>query len=43
MNLKFTEEDHTLMFETVDKNSVIAGSRKIEHTHGYKKISFLSF
>ncbi|KAG2276453.1 hypothetical protein Bca52824_059008 [Brassica carinata] len=41
MSLKFDEEDHTLLFETQDKNSTIPGSRKIEHTYGYKKISCL--
>ena len=43
MSLKFDEEDHTLLFETQDKNSTIPGSRKIEHTYGYKKISFYHF
>ncbi|CAH8389867.1 unnamed protein product [Eruca vesicaria subsp. sativa] len=32
MNLN-VPEDNALLFETEDKNSVIAGSRKIEHTH----------
>lgn len=43
MSLKFDEEDHTLLFETQDKHSAIPGSRKIEHTDGYKKISFYHF
>lgn len=38
LNLKIPEENHTLLFETLDKK--IAGNRKIEHTDGYKKIFF---
>ncbi|KAG7587937.1 Proton-dependent oligopeptide transporter family [Arabidopsis suecica] len=32
-------EDISFLYETSEKNSIIAGSRKIQHTDGYKKIS----